>query len=72
MRSISEQLDARKWLEEYVNSPIKIPTREEAIENLVRLGILDKNGNIKPEWQGLIAKKDWFYLYIYGVNYGKN
>lgn len=25
MRSISEQLSARKWLEEYANSPIKIP-----------------------------------------------
>ena len=58
MQSISEQLSARKWLEEYANSPIKIPTREEAVENLTRLGILDKNGNIKPEWQDLIVKKD--------------
>ena len=58
MRSVNEQLNARKWLEEYINSPIKIPTREEAIKNLVRLGILDKNGEIKSEWQDLIIKKD--------------
>ena len=58
MRSISEQLNARKWLEEYANSPIKIPTREEAIKNLTRLGILNKNGEIKSEWQDLIVKKD--------------
>ena len=59
MRSIiSEQLSARKWLEEYANSPIKVPTREEAIRNLTRLGILDKDGKIKPEWQDLIIKKD--------------
>ena len=58
MRSINEQLNARKWLEEYANSPIKVPTREEAIKSLTRLEILDKNGEIKPEWQDLIVKKD--------------
>lgn len=58
MRSINEQLSARKWLKEYANSPIKVPTREEAIKSLARLGILDKNGEIKPEWQDLIVKKD--------------
>lgn len=58
MRSITEQLSARKWLEEYVNSPIKIPTREEAIKNLIRLGILDENENIKSEWKDLFIKKD--------------
>ena len=58
MRSISEQLNARKWLEEYANSPIKVPSREEAIKNLARLGILDKDGEIKSEWRNLIVKKD--------------
>ena len=58
MRSINERLSARKWLEEYANSPIKVSTRKEAIENLARLGILDKNGEIKQEWQDLIIKKD--------------
>jgi len=58
MRSISEQLNAKKWLEEYINSPIKIPTREEAFKNLARLGILDKNGEVKSEWRDLIVKKD--------------
>ena len=58
MRSINEQLSARKWLEEYANSPIKVSTREEAIKNLTKLGILDKDGKIKSEWQDLIVKKD--------------
>ena len=58
MRSISEQLNMRKWLEEYANSPIEVPTREEAFKNLARLGILDENGKIKSEWQDLIVKKD--------------
>ena len=58
MRSVNEQLSARKWLEEYANSPIKVLTHEEAIENLARLGILNKNGEIKPEWRDLIVKKD--------------
>lgn len=58
MRSITEQLSARKWLEEYTNSPIKVPTREEAIKNLARLGILDQDGKIKSEWRDLIVKKD--------------
>lgn len=58
MRSVNEQLSARKWLEEYANSPIKVPTHEEAIKNLAKLGILDKNGEIKSEWQDLIIKKD--------------
>jgi len=58
MRSISEQLSAKKWLEEYINTPIKNFSREEAIKNLTRLGILDENGEIKSEWQDLIIKKD--------------
>lgn len=58
MRSVNEQLNARKWLEEYANSSIKVPTREEAFKNLARLGILDENGEIKSEWRDLIIKKD--------------
>lgn len=58
MRSINEQLSARKWLEEYANSPIKVPMREEVFKNLARLGILDENGEIKSEWRDLIVKKD--------------
>lgn len=58
MRSMSEQLNMRKWLEEYANSPIEVPTREEAFKNLVRLCILDENGEIKSEWRDLIVKKD--------------
>jgi len=58
MRSVNEQLSARKWLEEYANSPIKVPTREEAFKSLARLGILDENREIKSEWRDLIVKKD--------------
>lgn len=58
MRNISEQLNARKWLEEYVNTPIEKLSREEAIKNLIRLGILDENENIKSEWKDLFIKKD--------------
>ena len=58
MRSISEQLNIQKWLEEYANSPIEVPTREEVFKNLVRLCILDENGEIKSEWRDLIIKKD--------------
>jgi len=58
MRSVNEQLSARKWLEEYANSPIKVPTRKKAFKNLARLGILNENGEIKSEWRDLIVKKD--------------
>jgi len=58
MRSISERLEAQRWLEKYINTPIKNFSHEEALENLARLGILDKNGEVKSEWRDLIVKKD--------------
>lgn len=58
MRSISEQSEAQRWLEKYINTPIKNFSREEAFKNLARLGILDENGEIKSEWRDLIVKKD--------------
>lgn len=58
MRSMNEQLEAQRWLEKYINTPIKNFSREEASKNLARLGILDENGEIKSEWRDLIVKKD--------------
>ena len=58
MRSINEQRSAQRWLENYINTPIRKFSCEEALENLVRLGILDKNGEVKLEWRDLIIKKD--------------
>ena len=58
MRSINEQRSAQRWLENYINTPIKKFSREKALENLTRLGILDKNGEVKLEWRDLIIKKD--------------
>ena len=57
MRSIREQRSAQQWLEEYINTPIKISTYEEATANLQRLGVLDKEGNIIPEYEDIIIKK---------------
>lgn len=39
-----------EWLELYANKPIKKPTKEEAVANLQRLGVLDSEGNVKPEY----------------------
>ena len=49
------ELNAQRWLEKYISAPI---SREEALKNLIKLGVLDENGDIKLEWKDLIVKKD--------------
>ena len=46
-------IEAYRWMREYINSPIEV-TKEKAIKNLKRLGILDENGEIAEEYKDLI------------------
>lgn len=57
MSIINEQIRAAKWLKEYANRPIVVPTREEAIERLTKLGVLLSNGEIAPEYRDFIIEK---------------
>lgn len=45
------------WIDKYIHEPIKILSKEEARERLTKLGILDENGEVVPEWKDLIIKK---------------
>lgn len=40
-----------------LNRPNKVYTKEEARELLVRLGVLDEDGNIRPPWQEIFERK---------------
>ena len=46
-------IEAYRWMKEYINSPIEV-TKEKAIKNLKRLGILDENGEIAEEYRDLV------------------
>ena len=47
----------RTTIEDILNSPPKVWTKEEAREVLVRLGVLDEDGNIRPPWQEIFERK---------------
>lgn len=50
-------LSMRTTIEDILNSPPKVWTKEEAREMLVHLGVLDEDGNIRPQWQDVFVKK---------------
>ena len=47
----------RTTIEDILNSPPKVWTKAEAQEVLVRLGVLNDDGNIKPQWQDVFVRK---------------
>lgn len=50
-------VNMRITIEDILNSPPKVWTKAEAREMLVRLGVLDEDGNIRPPWQDVFVKK---------------
>lgn len=57
MRSVREMLDAQRFLQRYANEPIETISKEQALKNLKRLGILTDSGEIVPEYAGIICKQ---------------
>jgi len=57
MRSVKEILDAQRFLQRYADEPIKTFSKEQATENLRRLGILTDSGEIAPKYAGIICKE---------------
>lgn len=55
MSEIEMRKSAYQWLDEYANSPVKMPTKEHAIERLKKIGVLTKNGRIAKKYKGLIV-----------------
>lgn len=45
-----------EFCKEYIAKPIKPPTKEEAVERLTKLGVLDKDGKIADGWKDIIVK----------------
>ena len=56
MSEIERKTSLYKWLDEYVNSPVVIPTKEQAVERLKKLGVLTKSGRISRKYKGIIVK----------------
>ena len=56
MSEIERKTSLYKWLDEYVNSPVVIPTKEQAVERLKKLGVLTKSGRISRRYKGIIVK----------------
>ena len=56
MSEIERKTSLYKWLDEYVNSPVVIPTKEQAVERLKKLGVLTKSGRISSKYKGIIVK----------------
>ena len=50
-------VNMRTTIEDILNSPPKVWTKAEARKMLVRLGVLDDDGNIKPQWQDVFVRK---------------
>lgn len=50
-------IETSRWLEEYINRPIEIKTKEDAEKVLRRCGAIDEEGNIKHEYADLIVKQ---------------
>ena len=48
----------RTTIEDILNSPPKVWTKAEAREVLVHLGVLDEDGNIRPQWQDIFVRKE--------------
>lgn len=48
---------SQRFLEEYSNRPISIKSKKDAVSNLIRAGLLDKDGNIINKYKPLIAEK---------------
>ena len=57
MRSVREILDAQRFLQRYANEPIEMISKEQALINLKRLGVLTDSGEIAPEYAGIICKQ---------------
>jgi hypothetical protein len=48
MRKIAQEMERRK----------QNRTKEEALKNLQKIGVLDKNGNVTPPYKGVFVKSD--------------
>ena len=57
MRSIREILDAQRFLQRYANGPIETISKEQALKNLKKLGILTDSGEIVPEYADIVCKQ---------------
>ena len=44
-------------IQKVLNSPSKKYTKEEAVEMLQRLGVLDQNGKVTPEYEHIFVRK---------------
>lgn len=58
MIRIMNTTDYARTIDNIINEPIKIKTKEEACEILRSCGIMDENNNINPAYRDIIIKAD--------------
>jgi len=54
MRSVREMIEAQRFLERYADTPVGVIDQRRAKEILMRSGFLTSDGEINPEYAGLV------------------